>query len=128
MKNKIVLQDVCFDDISGVTLEERAKLVLCTLGRTANEIKEAYRRMASKYHPDKPNGDSEKFKLVNEAYEILTDKIRPKRIEVSLLANDGLVMAFTGRQVAILDFIKRQKEFEDYERWRRKHFYEGWLI
>ena len=39
-------------------------------------IKKAYRKMAKKYHPDKNSGDKEaehKFKLVNEAYQCLSD-------------------------------------------------------
>jgi len=38
------------------------------------EIKKAYRRLAHKYHPDKPGGDEKKFKEINEAYQILSDK------------------------------------------------------
>jgi len=48
-----------------------------TLGvdRTADEatIKKSFRKLAAKYHPDKPTGDEAKFKEINEAYEVLGD-------------------------------------------------------
>jgi DnaJ-class molecular chaperone len=41
---------------------------------TQEEIRRAYKRCALKYHPDKLQDDgSDKFKLVNEAYQILGD-------------------------------------------------------
>ena len=43
---------------------------------TKVEIKKAYRRLAMKYHPDRNPGDKEaeeKFKLINEAYQVLSD-------------------------------------------------------
>lgn len=41
---------------------------------TEQEIKKGYRKAALKYHPDKPTGDTEKFKQISEAFEILSDK------------------------------------------------------
>lgn len=38
------------------------------------EIKSAYRRLALKYHPDRPTGNEEKFKEVNAAYQFLMAK------------------------------------------------------
>jgi DnaJ-class molecular chaperone len=39
---------------------------------TPDEIKKAYRKMASQYHPDK-GGDTAKFQKIEEAYRILID-------------------------------------------------------
>ena len=48
------------------------------------EIKNAYRRLAKKYHPDINPGDevaSEKFKLVNEAYQVLGNEVSKKKYD-----------------------------------------------
>lgn len=42
-------------------------------GASDKEIKNVFRRLAHKYHPDKAGGNAEKFKEINEAYQILSD-------------------------------------------------------
>ncbi len=53
-------------------------------GASEDEIKKAYRKQAKKYHPDLHPGDKEaeeKFKEVNEAYEVLSDKDKRARYD-----------------------------------------------
>lgn len=59
----------------------------------ADEIKKAYRRLARKYHPDvNPNDkvSEEKFKEVQEAYDILSDEKKRKVFDRFGYYNDNL--------------------------------------
>jgi molecular chaperone DnaJ len=63
-----------------------------TLGVDRNaseeELKKAYRKLARQFHPDLQNGDQhkkvaeEKFKEVNEAYEVLSDAEKRRRYDM----------------------------------------------
>lgn len=64
---------------------------------TEAEIKQAYRKLAKKYHPDLNPGDKEaeaKFKEVNEAYEVLSNK--DKRARYDQFGQAGVDPSFGG--------------------------------
>ncbi len=61
---------------------------------TPDEIKKAYRKLAMKYHPDvnKDPGAEDKFKEINEAYEVLSDE--QKRSTYDQFGHAGMDGAF----------------------------------
>src|SRR5262245_34519954 len=51
---------------------------------TVEEIKRSYRKLARQYHPDRNPGDkqaAEKFKEIQDAYEVLSDKNKRDRYD-----------------------------------------------
>ena len=62
------------------------KILGVNLESSDSEIKKAYRGLSMKYHPDRNSGNSqaeEKFKEINQAYEILGDKESRRRYDLS---------------------------------------------
>ncbi len=57
-------------------------------GASGDEIKKAFRKLAHKYHPDK-GGDEKKFKEVNEAYQVLSNKEKRSQYDRFGRAFDG---------------------------------------
>ena len=50
------------------------KILQVPRNATKEEVKQAYRKLAHQFHPDKQGGNEAKFKEVNEAYQILGDE------------------------------------------------------
>lgn len=46
-----------------------------------DEVKKAFRKLAHQYHPDKNSGEAEKFKEINEAYQVLGDKTKRQQYD-----------------------------------------------
>jgi curved DNA-binding protein len=65
-----------------------------------DELKRAYRKLAMKYHPDKnPNKKEaeERFKEINEAYAVLSDK--EKRKQYNTFGKEGFHQRFTQEDI-----------------------------
>jgi len=55
-------------------MKDYYKLLGIEKSASEEDIKKAYRKLAHQYHPDKSGGNSEKFKEINEAYQVLSNK------------------------------------------------------
>ena len=51
---------------------------------SAEEIKKSYRKLASKHHPDKAGGNTEKFKEIQVAYDTLSDEQKREQYDIEL--------------------------------------------
>lgn len=60
-------------DIHMATKKDYYELLGIDKKASKDDIKKAFHKLAHKYHPDKSQGDAEKFKEVSEAYSVLSD-------------------------------------------------------
>jgi molecular chaperone DnaJ len=65
-------------------------------GASEEDIKKAFRKLAHEHHPDKTNGNADKFKEINEAYQILGNK--EKRAQYDQFGSTFSSAGFNGAQ------------------------------
>ncbi|MFH6603042.1 DnaJ C-terminal domain-containing protein [Maribacter algicola] len=78
------------------------------------EIKKAYRKLATQYHPDKTKGDKvleEKFKEISEAYQVLGNA--EKRKQYDELGSDWEQFQQSGASYD--DFVNQRKQYRQYQ-------------
>jgi DnaJ-class molecular chaperone len=65
--------------------QDHYKLLTIAPSASAQEIKQAYRKLASQYHPDKNQSSQEandKMQKINEAYATLSDPIKRREYDI----------------------------------------------
>lgn len=62
-------------------MKDYYKILGINKNASGEEVKRAYRKLAHQYHPDKPGGSEEKFKEINEAYQVLSNREKRQRYD-----------------------------------------------
>lgn len=57
-----------------VTIEDPYEILGISKTADPQEVKSAYRRLASKWHPDKPEGDADKFMRITRAFKTISSQ------------------------------------------------------
>lgn len=91
---------------------------------TENEIKQAYRKLAKRFHPDSHPGDKEcerRFQEISEAYSILSDSEKRRKYDSQKqeepkeqAANTGKKQQTGNTQYSNVDFENVYKSFEQF--------------
>lgn len=95
-------------------------------GASRKEIRESYRRLSLRYHPDRNPGDpssTRKMQLIQEAYELLLEgQAQHSDLQKSLLEDDHLFTSI------LPEGVKPEPLGESYEVWRLRMFYQDWMF
>jgi len=89
---------------------------------TPDDIKKAYRKLASKHHPDK-GGDTATFQQIEEAYRILSDPQQRQQYDNPMPQNFGQNFNFNGGPDIFQDFMSqmfKQQHQQHQHRQRQK--------
>ncbi|OGZ01487.1 MAG: hypothetical protein A3G64_01465 [Candidatus Liptonbacteria bacterium RIFCSPLOWO2_12_FULL_60_15] len=92
------------------------------------EIKKAYRRLAHQYHPDRPTGNEGKFKEINEAYQILSNREKRTAYDrFGAVPEGGIPGGFGGFEANFGDLGDLGEIFESFfgGRERRRTYHRG---
>jgi len=92
--------------------------------KTANaqEVKNAYRKLAKIYHPDKNQDNKnteDKFKLIKDAYEVLIDPIKKSKYDATLNYQEQIKL---NTYSAKKNYRKNSRDISDEELKRRQYF------
>ena len=69
---------------------------------TSEDIKKSYRKLALKYHPDKPSGNECKFKEISHAYDVLIDKDKRASYDAPNVPNKKMRTPFSNNNAQFI--------------------------
>lgn len=95
-------------------------------GADGKEIRSAYLKLAKQYHPDSPTGDTEKFKQLALAYEVLNDP-RNKQHQSSMHKPNAPKRSSAPPRSPEEDYYrKHEAEKKAYEEWQSYQQEQSW--
>ena len=89
------------------------------------DVVAAYKNLAKKYHPDK-GGTTEEFRLISEAYEVLTDKDKREQYDCSFL--EEMYINFADPE-KVFEMVMNRSDKEVFREYVNNHnLHDDWAI